>query len=489
MVLVFFALLLVVMLGLAGILVDLGQMRASRREAQSISDMAATAAGKSLSSNNMLDACKDAIAFVNTNVKGSDQISDATAFCTQAGNNVTGTTCSGGLNTQAKPSASIGRYTVTVVYPVFDAEIAVAGHPGANDGTYCERMGVNVRITDGTTFSKILGASNTQTSRMAVVKQATGFVKEVPALWLLDPSDCTSLTVGGGALVQVGLTTPTVIPGLVSIDSDGDDCGGSYTIASGGSDSKLTAVGGGKISLYALPSGATSCDGSSACNQADIAAGLISPQPTSSDGRATRAPVDWKYNCKSSYPAYTASGVSVALEGCPDTATVSPYMDQLIALLGTSSPGSLPTGFQRWTDTYSCNVPKTTIDAPGNWLVDCSGGAGYVVGKGTTVNFTGGNVIFDGDVSVSGGGGGDGPGALNINTFEPARHAHRHDMQDDRQRGLHPAVQLQGFVRLYAGRRFRQQRHVLVQQHCAHPARWRGVQEHGWVEPDLVGPN
>jgi len=364
---VLFALMLIVMLGLAAIVVDEGQARASRRDAQSISDMAALGAGESLSNGSPSLACQDAIKYVNSNVNLSIT---ASSFCAQSGNNVALTTCSaGGTLAQAKPTTTVGKYTITVVYPVLTSDISdshFSGGAGINDGSACERMGVKVAINNQAVFGKVLGNSAIQTSRMAVVKVATGDQGETPSLWLLDPFNCTSLAASGGSHITVGDTTASpVIPGLITIDSDGTGCSGGQTTISSSTSSVISAVptsGGsaGKISLYALPSSATSCTGH-ACDPANVSAGALAPQPKSSDSRATRAPVDWKYNCKTGYPSY--HGISIA--DCTDTATTSPYIDNLSTAIGTSG---LPSGYQRWTTTgHSCNVASGTTTVSGNW--------------------------------------------------------------------------------------------------------------------------
>ena len=102
-VLVLFAGLLVVMLGLAAILVDLGQQRANRRDAQSIADMAALGGGKNLSLGNPAQACRDIITYFDANATKLPTKISAASFCGQlAPVDVASTECSGGSG-QAKP--------------------------------------------------------------------------------------------------------------------------------------------------------------------------------------------------------------------------------------------------------------------------------------------------------------------------------------------------------------------------------------------------
>lgn len=408
--LVIFAVLILVILGLAAILVDGGQAKASRRDAQSISDMAALGGGESLSNGSPLQACQDAVTYVNTNTPDLAPKITASSFCAQSGNNVALTSCSvTGGPTQAKPTTTVGRYTITVVYPALASDIAdsnYSGGAGINDGSACQRMGVQVAIANPAIFGGVLGNSGIQTSRMAVVKAATSTQKEVPSLWLLDPFDCTSLAATGGSQITVGVTSPTLIPGLITIDSDGTDCtGGQTTISAGGTGTFIRAVptsgsSAGKISLYAMPAGSTVCSTAvHSCDPANVSSGALSPQPKSSETRATRGPVDWKYNCKTGYPDYH----TIDIVDCPDTATESPYIDNLSTAIGTSGQ---PSGFQRWTDSYNCNVPTGTTTVSGNWWINCNN---FAIGNGTIVNISG-NVVFEKDIAITG------SGQLNLNT-------------------------------------------------------------------------
>jgi len=216
MVLVLFAGLLVVLLGLAALLVDLGQQRASRRDAQSIADMAALGGGKHLSLGNPGQACLDIITYFDANATSLPAAISGSSFCSQpAPINVSATTCSGGSG-QAKPTASSGRYTIQLLYPVYDTDISDPNFtgPGTNDGTACDRMALKVTETKPTYFSRIFGATTTSTTRTAVVKK-TSRGKTIPSLWLLDPTGCVSLAASGGAQLSVGdVTNPAnPIPG------------------------------------------------------------------------------------------------------------------------------------------------------------------------------------------------------------------------------------------------------------------------------------
>jgi len=409
MVIVFFAVLMVALLGMSAIVVDLSQQRASRRSAQAIADISALGGGKSLSAGDPGQACVDAITYLNTNVKDLSPKINASAFCTQAGNNVTLTNCNvtGGA-VQAKPSTTVGRYAVTIMYPVLDSDMTDSRYTGKGkrDGTPCQRMAVRVGITDNAYFGRILGTSTLQTARTAVVKMSNSRGSRIPALWLLDPTGCVSLSISGGSQLTLGdISVSPPIPGVATIDSDGTTCStNQYTLTAGGSGTFLKAIPTtgltpGVISLYALPVDAETCVGK-ACNPADVSSGNISPQPVPALERATRAPIDWRYNCKRGpnvfTPAYPAfHGIPMA--DCPVDVTLPPYVDQFTAAVGTSGQ-PVDSTFVRWTATKSCNNPPVgTTLITGNVWVDCNT---LNVGSNTNLVFNG-NVVFDGNVKLT----------------------------------------------------------------------------------------
>jgi hypothetical protein len=400
------ALLMVALLIIVALVIDLGYLRGGASLDQSSADLAALAGGEELGRGNYVGACEDIIGYVNSNAAGIPAIT-ASTFC--AG--MSSTVCSGGGLAQAAPTQTSGRYTISIHFPVPDAEIADPTFgAGMEDGTPCERMRVLVTSEEPSFFGGIVGRSSYTTTRSATMRAAAGRTITAPALWLLDPVSCVALSVSGGSSVIVGdVISNPIVPGLVTIDSDGSSgCSATKTtIDVSGSGSRITALPAtgtdqGVIALRALPAGATTCAGSFACKQSQVGVN-ITPQPIPAAERATRAPVDWRVNCKSSYPAYFGTPV----EPCPDAATKPAYIDRLVS--GTTGVGSSgqPAGFQRWTTTHSCAPPGVTV-VTGNWWVDCPGDLS--IGNGTTVTFSNGNVVLDGGIKLTSG------GTVNFNT-------------------------------------------------------------------------
>jgi hypothetical protein len=391
------ALAMAALLGMSAMVMDLELRRISARHEQSVADFAALAAGEELATDPVA-ACRAAIDYVNANVTDAPAI-NPTSFCAQGGNDMATTVCTGGTAAVARPQATTGRYTVSVQLPVAASEIVDPRFgSGVNDGAPCGRMRVVVTKTVPSPFGGVFGVRNATITRSAVVKIEVTSQQKTPVLWLLDPTGCVALKASGGTTVNVGATSPTVIPGLINIDSDGTTCtSNTDTIVATGAGTMINAIPTsgtdvGAISLHALPSGAQSCV-DPACSTADVAGGRISPQPIPVRQRATRKLVDWRYDCKATYPDYHG----VEIEGCSDAGTLPPYMTNLRSAIGSSGG---PTGYSRWTSSgYSCN-PSGSVTVPaGNWWIDCSN---LTIGNGTTVTFTGGNIVTDGGISMSG---------------------------------------------------------------------------------------
>jgi hypothetical protein len=119
------------------------------------------------------------------------------------------------------------------------------------------------------------------------------------------------------------------------------------------------------------------------------------------------------FNCSASYPLFpelrTDSSFKIPIASCRDTATRGNYVDDLMA---DFAPASIATTTSGWTKIQGgeCNAPTVPKVYSGNVLVNCSN---YSVGNGSDVRFTGGNVVFTGDLKMTG-------GVVSINTANPA---------------------------------------------------------------------
>ena len=404
---VLFGMLQLSLLTVAALVIDIGYVRASARRNQSIADLSVLAAGNKLSAGDYTGACVALINTLNVNASGMSPI-DPNAFCAQPGNDIAKTKCTlpgTGVN-QARPSVTVGGYTIEVHFPVPDSEIWNAKYgAGLKDGQLCQRMRLLVTTKSPVFFGGVVGSKGHSVTRTATLRSKTDPRERIPALWLLDPVGCNTLTASGGSKVIVGQTSSPVVPGIIKMDSDGTACSSNqHIISSTGTNTLIQAVPTpvsptdpkGIITIFGLPPGATAC-ADPYCDPADVAGGRLVPQPQGSTERATRAPVDWRYNCKSSYPSYHGLALTPCTDGIPA------YLDTLRTLVTTSGN---PMGFQRWSTSHSCN-PSGTVSETGNWWVDCP--SGLSIGNGTTVSFLDGNVVMDGGLTMTG-------GVLNVNS-------------------------------------------------------------------------
>ncbi len=406
-VIVLLSIFLVVLMVSAALVVDLGLARQARRSNQSAADLAALAAGEALAVDPAPDArtaCADAVDYIVANVGA---IPSAVAVpCNTLPASCDATT----VPVTVSDGSTAGDYLINITYPVSDLSISDPGVADAsalrfNDGLPCERLQVELTNVFDSLFGGIVGKDDFSVRATSVVRTVQASDRRIPALWLLDPFGCTSLAVSGGSSVTVGNATRA---GLITIDSDGTACGGSsFTVDSGGTGSNIHAVPNGlpqpaEISLVAMERLQATCSTGNlnACDPADVASLNVYPQPVRRANPATRAPVDHVYNCRPSYPDYHGTPVS----GCTNGGL--PHIDQLRSDVGASGT---PAGFQLWSDTYGCNnptVPATGV--VGNWHVDC----GTFRITSATVDFNGGNVIFDGNITLTG-------GSLSFNTANP----------------------------------------------------------------------
>lgn len=271
-VVVLFAIGMVLLVGMVAIVVDLGQLRSSRRSNQTITDLAGLAAGYHLSGRgtNPVNpspraACAGAINAVQTNTSEFVPALDPTeqiAAC--AGLPVT--TFGGCLPAPAPVTVTRGDYTLTISYPVPDSEIRdtrFKNGVGAEDGSnICERMQIRLQRTDPTFFAGIFGVEEQRISARTVVRaNSSALVDGVAALLLLERMGCGVLqtsgggTTGSGVVVQASSATN---PGVIQADSAGQIGSGLCTVNENSDGyviygTALPAAGGGGPSIKVEP--------------------------------------------------------------------------------------------------------------------------------------------------------------------------------------------------------------------------------------------
>lgn len=428
--LIIFALCLTVLVLVVALVIDLGFTRADRRGGQlEVDNAAATAAQTFADSASAEAACEDAYAIVAVGL-------DIPSF--------TGQDCSTlpvvcndptTLPVSTEGTFDGDRYTLTVTHPVgddtrlmdFTSTISNAGiDSSADDGAPCERIGVQLTTTGPPFFGGVAGSSGRTSTVHAVGRISAGNTEERPLnLLALERYRCDVFVVSGQGDVNVAssLNDEGVRrPGIAAIDSNGTlDCQGQKAtletsgqgdlIANGPCPAApaLECVGEGRISLMA-PFANGTCVGTGdtpGCREG--ANGEITPNVEVSPGRFTRAPLDYRFNCKASYasePWY--SGIlQQDIPGCPNFTADTDYIDELKAYISAISSmnavtRALPANGQ-WLTIGGNNPNQCTfenITFVGNVFVNCSN-----FRADANVVFAGGNVIFRDDVTVQNGSG------------------------------------------------------------------------------------
>ncbi|MCU1461433.1 MAG: hypothetical protein JWO37_1508 [Acidimicrobiales bacterium] len=393
------ALLMTGLLAMAAVVIDLGQDRAVRREAQSWADFAGLAAGTNLAGLNSSPAvsdpqtaCVDAISSVFRN---SGQSPPASTPC---GSFPAADSCVNDNSTGQTPTpqttydtVSSGGVSVTLTYPVDDATIAdprFASGTGTQDGKRCDRMVVKVSKASVSFFRNFVGGSTPAMTATAVVSGAQAATShQVAALLLLDRTNCGTLTTSGGGNAQYGVVVQYATnsqPGRIQSDSAGVVGGDGNCTTNNNSTGYVlygTALPGGGgpsiiaqnapdgtpggIGLFSLTAGV---DGRTAA----VYPGGISPAP-SVGSIASRKPVDDYYNDSNKL-------VGAAISNLYTT------------LWNGSAFGSTPAGY---TTYANCSPADGTVVA-GDLFVNCAD-----FQPGNNVQFTGTNFIFAGKVTIA----------------------------------------------------------------------------------------
>ena len=386
----------------SALVVDIGLAKTDRSQNRLAADAVATAGAFGLGEGGGVGACESAIGYVTANL-----------------GELPGLSCSGfpsSCNAATAVASTTGTSegtTVTIVYPVSNNhELMTPASRGTQalsvrDGSQCQRVGVRVDQSRAALFSQIVGNETLDTSVHSVALRAVPDAQgDVVSLLLIEKHECPALSVNGGGssggIYVSGVVDPmtgNINPGRIAVDSDGTvGCGSSTsTILTTGNGANIHAYGApgcaGELSpntgagcgvIEAYADGAPGCN-PPACSGAD---GTVSPAPSQSTQRRTRAPFDWRFNCKASYPA------SYEIDGCPDTGSRSSYIDDLV-LDTVNLAGANP--FEIYSDHFDCRVKsrETVIVPVGNWLIDC---APLKVQGG--LDFDGGNIVVDGDIEI-----------------------------------------------------------------------------------------
>jgi Flp pilus assembly protein TadG len=424
-VLILYAVVLVVMLMMVAIVTDLGAMRADIRQTQSVSDMAATAGALSLApeaEGTPSDACRAAWRYVIANVPTA---SGATDPCAPFVDYDDPPSCP---ETDQYVTAALGEdHEATIMWPVSDdvvggtdSVIGFAPWSGGHydtevDGPRCERLLVRIQRTRGFIFGNALaGVASGTVARPAVARGGANEITPTPpVLVVLNPHGCETLTASGAGAgyihVAEGLDKDGNPPGVITVDSDGSECGsGKYTMDISGSNAVIWAgvapiartppVRDGAIESYALRTEWSERSYNPALVNANrLVGGLPEPKHPVAAPRRTRQPWEHRYDCRAGYA--TSSPTHVAIDNCEGTGHITQLRTRinLVTELGTRAlreSAAVAAGYEVYSD--NCNIDSGSHTLPTDkkgWYFDCER---LRVGSAATVTIPRGDVIIRG---------------------------------------------------------------------------------------------
>jgi len=419
--LVLIAITMTLLLGIAALAIDLGVLRSDIRSDRLVADAASTAGVAQINPfgvTNAVLACQTAWEYVLLNLEDEGTAPAAPDCAT-----VFSGECAPATIRQATQVA--GPYTITISHPIPDGH-ALMGAQAIDpqiDGSPCQRLAVTIQRLRPHTFARMIGSNSDTTTVDSVARVATAPGEgEIVPLLLLEPLACEALFTSGQGRVTVTYNDATDTPGIIVVDSNASNCGPSVpfsidnvSVSQGWI--RAIPVPGENIpsailsyALSAIPPAdpAASYDPGDLTNP--VPAGDITdpnepsiswfrlfPEPTPAFERITRAPIDWRYNCKSGYPDYplvAPSGPGIPILDCPFT--TPNYIDQHVSSYGTG----VPVGFQSWMAAgHSCSPNGVTLALSGDWHIDCPPQGPNDIG----LSMNGGSISIDGDVLLDGG--------------------------------------------------------------------------------------
>jgi hypothetical protein len=444
---ILYAVLVVILLGMAAIVVDFASVRSDRRTLRSATDSAVIGAAALLNPRlgaaaTPFNACEKAWDYIELSLKVTRQINTCAKFknpATPAGTPITITAyCAAATPVEIDDDTTIGNRTFRVAWPIprtggsgfLGADIApgnvtqtfAPGIDGVATGTDkgCDRIGTAVFEDAKFGLGGGIGAkgTTTQVHSVARVDVNGGPSDEVAALNVLNPTDCNTLVKTGGGKIIVG---PTLLrgavfgPGIIAVESAASRRGGPDNCNSTG-DAVIVASGSGS-SICANGSSLTTCDGgglieSHALDGPDFAkaydagSGLISPLPLVAEGGTNGyEPVTKFYGCNVTRlpctpPAtnYIAQLESAYGSGTPTlyTASQAPYADPYGSSFVNPYPGATAGTFSARTDICDVGNAVVLVIPAGNWFANCPGDMNI---SGTLV-IKGGNLVATHGISV-----------------------------------------------------------------------------------------
>ena len=261
---VVYALAMTVLLTIAALVIDLGQLRTDRRVNKAVADTAARAGVGALSSGAWPGVCR-ASSYLRANASagsfdpGSERwslMSDptstlATSPCASTGTTPYTTTCQNDRpGTWGRLTATLGggRFSIEIQggYAMPDSRFPEDATAAADSGDPCDNLAVVIRERRTPIFSGIVGGGSRSTTVRSVARlDQSATVSEVPALLLLEQRRCAVLT-ATSANGRVVAQPSGSQAGVIQIDSAADQ--GTCTANQAALNGKVTS---GKPSILA----------------------------------------------------------------------------------------------------------------------------------------------------------------------------------------------------------------------------------------------
>lgn len=409
--LVLYAVLIVALLLMVGIVVDLGAVREDRRLNRSTADAAATAGAMDLLTSAEL-ACTTAWDYALENLNLSPATSPCAAFppCTAT-------------STETVRTASVGDYTISITNPVITgSSLLNADAVGPNitqpvsptaDGSQCNRLGVSISFTRDSTFARVVGINETSTTVHSVGLRIVDDNGVPLSLIVLHPTDCGVLTSSGSGGIEVTGTAPNLVGGVLAVSNATTNCGGSTPLVlDAGGTSHISAQQPSHIFVAAM-SGPTCSAPACSAGQIDVTAPLgdrgVYPPPEDPLVVPDRSLVDGRYNCRANYSGtsggdqnyrtvYRRGTSGPILPACTSTQVTNPESDFVNHLYREVQAGALePLTPTIYTD---CGTIPAVIAGPSR--IDCAMPNNFTLTVNGNVWFNNGAIITPASLVVNG---------------------------------------------------------------------------------------
>jgi hypothetical protein len=432
---ILYAVLCVVLLGMAAVVVDFASLRSDRRTTRAAADSASIAGAALLDSTNVASSPYGACVAAWDYLASTLRITKPSGVCSPFNGISIASYCSAPTPTMIIDDRTIDRRTYRIAWPVptgadqgfltpdlapgsINQPANTATNPGTgNTDGYangCDKLGVAIFEAGSFGLAGALGytGTNTQVHSVARVIPQAGPEEDAAALNVLNTTQCESLVTTGNGKVTVGPVLDTsgnpVSAGIIAVEAAGTagcNGAGSYTIdPTTGNGSRICAAatsiasgtcdGAGRILAHAMDPGAVAAK---AYNPAAYPASL-QPLPTAEGGIRGYIPVTKRYgcatlsNCNSPTPNFISLLVSAYGGSGMPSSTYS----------GTQLPMSTPAG--SFTDQSSVLCPGgngitglVVISTPYSYA-NCT----LNISTSGVVIVNGGTLVVNGAISNSG---------------------------------------------------------------------------------------